>query len=178
MKQILFLIFFLLLLSIHKIEYLAIILFILWIVSFKDIFKISKRVVKSIFFFNLSISLGYVILSFFKDITPWYYILYINLKVFTLTFFVFWFFKKVSIIEFFSFSKEMSFLLTITMSQIYSYKKTFEDFRTAFKARVINIRNKQKVFIYSVFSFFLKKSMFDSKERALAMKARGFFQDV
>ncbi|MEO1923254.1 MAG: hypothetical protein ABGX25_01895 [Nautiliaceae bacterium] len=94
-----------------------------------------------------------------------------------MTYFVFWYFSKVSIVEFFAFSREFSYLLTITLSQIYSYKKTFIDFRDAFKARVINVKNKEKQFIVNTFKFFLKKAMKDSKERALAMKARGFFDE-
>jgi cobalt/nickel transport system permease protein len=51
------------------------------------------------------------------------------------------------------------------------------DFRDAFKARVVNIKKKEKQFIVNTFKFFLNKAIRDSKERALAMKARGFFED-
>jgi cobalt/nickel transport system permease protein len=177
MKQAFLFFFFFLILSLKKIEYLLIAFAIVELVAFKDAWKLSKRVVKSIFFFNLSVSIGYILLGIFKHISPWHYVIYINLKVFTLTLFVFWFFSKVSIIEFFSFSREMSYLLTITLSQIYSYKKTFEDFRAAFRARVVNLRDKEMVFVKSVFDFFLKKAMHDSHERGLAMRARGFFDE-
>jgi cobalt/nickel transport system permease protein len=81
-------------------------------------------------------------------------------------------------VRFFSFSKEVSFLLTMTLSQIFSYKKTFEDFRLAYKARVIKkLRSREKSFITKTFEFFLKKALKDSKEKTLAMKARGFFDD-
>jgi cobalt/nickel transport system permease protein len=85
--------------------------------------------------------------------------------------------KKVSIVEFFSFSREFSYLLTITLSQIFSYKKTFIDFRDAFRARVVHIKNKERLFIVNTFKFFFNKALRDSKERALAMKARGFFEE-
>jgi cobalt/nickel transport system permease protein len=71
----------------------------------------------------------------------------------------------------------MSYLLTISLSQIYSYKKTFEDFRAAFRARVVNLREKEKVFVKNVFDFFLKKAVHDAHERGLAMRARGFFEN-
>ena len=95
-----------------------------------------------------------------------------------MTYFVFWYFYKISIVEFFAFSREFSYLLTITLSQIYSYKKTFIDFRDAFRARVVNLRDKEKQFIANTFKFFLNKAMRDAKERALAMKARGFFDET
>jgi cobalt/nickel transport system permease protein len=79
-------------------------------------------------------------------------------------------------IEFFSFSKELSFLLSISLSQIISYKKTFEDFRLAYRARVVrSLREREKGFVGRVFEFFLLKALRDSKERTMAMKARGFF---
>ena len=144
--------------------------------AFKNYIKFNKKVLKSIMIFNLSVSIGYIIMAMLKDISPWNYIIYINLKVYALTFFVFWFFSKVSIVSFFSFSKELSYLLSISLSQIYSYRKTFEDFRLAYKARFIKkYRERKRNFITVVFSFFLKKSMHDSHERVLAMRARGFF---
>ncbi len=114
-------------------------------------------------------------MAFFKNTNPWYYVVYINLKVYTLTYFVFLFFENVSVVKFLAFSKDLSYLLTITLSQIFTYKKTYEDFRLAFRARVMKIKIKEKVFIQRVFKFFLNKAMYDSKERTLAMKGRGFF---
>jgi len=116
-------------------------------------------------------------MAYFKHINPWHYIVYINLKVYTLTFFVFWFFSKISPVQFMAFSKDLGYLTTITLSQIYSYKKTFEDFRLAFKSRTYKLKDKNPKFITRTFEFFLKKAIKDSEERTLAMKARGFFKD-
>ena len=157
-----------------RVMFVAVVL--LWIVSYKDIVKLNKKVIKSIFLFNMSITVGYVILSFFKDVSLVSFIVYINLKVYLLTYFVFWFFAKVDVVDFFSFSKDLSYLLSISLSQIVSYKKTYEDFRLAYKARVIKkLRQREKGFIGRVFDFFLQKALKDAKERSLAMKARGFF---
>jgi len=171
-----FVIIFFTLLWFKNIEFLLISLFIISLIAYKDFFKISKKVLKSIFIFNLGVSIGYIIMALYKGIEPWYYISYINLKVYTLTFFVFWFFSKVSIVKFFSFSKDLSYLLSITLSQIYSYKQTFEDFKLAYRARFIkNYRQRKSDFIKVVFSFFLKKAISDSEQRVIAMRARGFF---
>jgi len=157
-----------------RVMFVAVVL--LWIISYKDIVKLNKKVIKSIFLFNMSITVGYIVLSFFKDVPLVSFIVYINLKVYLLTYFVFWFFAKVDVVDFFSFSKDLSYLLSISLSQIISYKKTYEDFRLAYKARVIKkLRQREKGFIGRVFDFFLKKALKESKERALAMKARGFF---
>ncbi|WP_457562965.1 energy-coupling factor transporter transmembrane component T [Caminibacter pacificus] len=177
--KIAFIALFFLFLSLRDIKIISFLLALLIIVTFiidKNL-KIFFKALKSILLFNLGVSLGYIILAYFKHINPWHYILYINLKVILMTYYVFWFFSKVSIVRFFSFSKELSYLLTITLSQIFSYKKTFTDFRDAFRARVVNVRDKEKTFITNTFKFFLTKAMKDSKERALAMKARGFFEE-
>jgi cobalt/nickel transport system permease protein len=164
------------LLWIKEARFLLYILPFLWIVSYKDFVKLNKKVIKSILFFNLGVSLGYLLMSYLKGVSPVEFLIYINLKVYVLTYFVFYFFSKVNIIEFFSFSKELSYLLMISLSQIISYKKTFEDFKLAYKARVIKkIRQREKKFITWVFEFFMKKALYDSKERSIAMKARGFF---
>jgi len=174
--KIFFILSFFLLLSLKANLYLFTALIFLWGISIKDFIKLNKKVIKSILIFNLGVSIGFIIMALIKNINPWEYILYINLKVYTLTYFVFWFFKKVSIVEFFSFSKDLSYLTTITLSQIYSYKKTFEDFKMAFRARVYKLTDKSPKFITRTFEFFLTKAMKDSKERSLAMKARGFFE--
>ena len=179
MIRILFIGFFFFFLSLKQIEYIAVALFSVLAVGFvidKNV-NVFIKSVKAVLLFNLGVSLGYLILAWFKNISPWHYILYINLKVILMTYFVFWFFSKVSLIQFFSFSKDLSYLLTITLSQIYSYKKTFLDFRDAFRARVVNIRDKEKTFIVNTFRFFFQKALKDSKERTLAMKARGFFEE-
>jgi len=167
---------FFLLLSLKETLFLSIAILFLWGISLKEFWKLNLRVIKSIVIFNLGISLGFIIMSAFKNMNTWEYLIYINLKVYTLTYFVFWFFKKISIVEFFSFSKDLSYLTTITLSQIYSYKKTFEDFKMAFRARVYKLTDKSPKFITRTFEFFLTKALKDSKERSLAMKARGFFE--
>ncbi|WP_456479806.1 hypothetical protein [Nautilia sp.] len=175
--RIFFVAFFFLFLYLKNIEAILLAVLILWAVDYKKVLKRSKRVIVSIFLFNLGVSVGYVLMGYIKSFNPWDYVLYINLKVFLMTYFVFWFFERVNVVEFFSFSKDLSYLMTMTLSQIFSYKKTFEDFRMAFRSRVVSLRDKEKDFIANTFKFFFKKAMKDSKEKALAMRARGFFEN-
>jgi cobalt/nickel transport system permease protein len=164
-------------LLIKDIELLLILnIFWLFVYIIDKKFHLYLKAVSSIALFNLGVSFGYLIIAFIKDFSPWYYIEYINLKVLLMTVSVFYFFSRVSIIEFFSFSRDFSFLLTITLSQVYTYKKTFKDFRDAFRSRVISVKEKEYVFIKNTFKFFFDKAMSDAKDRALAMKARGFFK--
>ena len=175
--RVFFLVSFFILLYLKNIETVAFVIAGLFLIDLKNALKRSKKVIFSIFFFNLGVSLGYILMAYIKGFSPWHYVIYINLKVFMLTYFVFWFFSKINIARFFSFSKDLSYLLTMTLSQIYSYKKTFEDFKMAFKSRVVNLKDKEKTFISNTFKFFFKKAFNDSKEKSLALRARGFFDN-
>ncbi|WP_297440842.1 hypothetical protein [Sulfurimonas sp.] len=172
-------IFFIVLLAVLLIKDTALlltVLMVLWIVYYRDFVVLNVKVVKSILFFNLSVTIGYLVMSFLKGFNPTAYLLYINLKVYTITFFVFSFFSKINIVHFFAFSKDLSYLLTISLSQIISYKKSFEEFKLAYKARIVkHLQSRDKAFIIRVFDQFLQKSLKESKERTLAMKSRGFF---
>ena len=176
-SRIIFVLTFLILLNIKDSYFLAIALMFLYIISYNKAFYLSKRVLKSILIFNFGVSLGYFFMAIFKGINPWEYLVYINLKVFVMTYFIFWFFSYISPIQFMGFSKNLSYLTTITISQIFSYQKTFEDFKLAFKSKVYKLKDKNPKFITKTFDFFLTKALNDANERALAMKARGFFED-
>jgi len=174
--RIIFVVSLFLLLSTKETQLLLFFLLTLYTFSYKQFFILNKKVIKSLLLFNLGVSIGYFILSSLKGMNPYPFLLYINLKVFTLSYFVFLFFSTINVVKFFSFSKDLSFLLMISLSQIISYKKTYEDFKLAYKARVIQkIYTREKSFLLKVFEFFLTKALKDSKERTMAMKARGFF---
>lgn len=174
MDRVLFISVLFLLLIIKKSLYYLPIIAIFWIIAKRDFFKINKKVLISIALFNSAVVIGYLIMAFIKDISPWEYLIYINLKVYATTFFVFLFFSRVNIVKFFEFSSSLSYLLTLTLSMIYSYIKTFNEFRLAVKARGAD---EDFNFLKRVSAFFFQKAMMDSKERALAMRARGFFDD-
>jgi len=176
LRRVLFIAVLFMLLWIKESRFLLFALPILWLFSYKEFYRLNKKVLKSILLFNLGVSLGYLLVSYLKGVSGWEFLFYINLKVYILTYSVFLFFERVDVVEFFSFSKELSYLLMISLSQIISYKKSFEDFRLAYRARVVrNLRQRERGFITTVFEFFMKKALNDSKERTMAMKARGFF---
>ncbi len=175
-KRVLFISVLFTILSIHNTIYLIPLTLVLWTVSYKQWYTLNKRVIKSFLLFNLTISVGWIIYAMILDRSFWDYLIYINLKVYTMTLFIFWFFLHTNIVSFFAFNKELGWLLSITLSQIVSYKKSFEDFRLSWKSRVVSpIYTREYHFIGRVFGYFYNKSLNDSKERSLALKARGVF---
>jgi len=176
LKRFVFLLFFFSVLAIRESRWLLCLLPPLWLISWREFVRINRRVVRAFLLFNLGVMLGYLLLSWWRGDSPWEYLLYINLKVYLLSYFVFWFFSRINVVEFFAFSRELGYLLTITLSQIVSYRKTFVDFRLAWRARQHGkLRDRERAFIGRVFEHFYHKALRDSRERALAMKARGFF---
>ena len=171
-----FITFLIFVLNIKSSIYMLYIIPILWLFSYKEFFRLNKKVIKSILFFNLGITLGYILISYLKNESFYEYVFYIDLKVYLLTYFVIWFFRRIDIVGFFAFSKDLSYLLSISLSQIYSYRKSLEDLVLAYRTRVISkIYKRDRLFVLRLFDFFMQKSMKDAKQRALAMRARGFF---
>jgi cobalt/nickel transport system permease protein len=123
------------------------------------------------------VSIGYIIQSLLLEKEFIEYLALFNLRVFDITFLTLYVSSKINLINAVSFSKSLRFLLSATISQIESYKKSYEDFMLALKSRSVKKLKdrKAKEFLSSMFYFFLKKSLHNSKERSLALKARGFF---
>lgn len=167
----------LVILSSHSFYLLGFFAIILLFLAKREWFKMLKKALKSIFFFNIAISIGFVSIALLQQ-KPWIeYLLLFNLRVFDLTLTTMLFSHYVNIALALSFSKTLSFLLSISLSQIYSYQKSYENFMLALKSRLIKKMGERakKEFITSVFGYFFTKALYDSEEKSLALKARGFF---
>jgi len=167
----------LLLTSIHSIYFYSFFLLFLMIVSGKDLFPLLKKSIISVIFFNLTISISYIIFCIIKNEEWLWYVALLNLRVFTLTFLTFLFVSKVNIFKAVSFSKTLQYLLILSYSQILTYRKSFEDFRLSLKSRLIQKPDRKDIytFITRVFSYFFNRSVENSREISQAMRSRGFF---
>lgn len=140
-------------------------------------FKTAKKAFFAILFFNLGVSIGYVIESLILKREFLDYLLLLNLRVFDMTFAVLFISSRINLLKALSFSKSLQFLLSATLSQIDVFKKTYDDFILALKSRTVKKlgERRAKEFISNMFFYFYKKSIHNSKERTLALKSRGFF---
>ncbi|NOX16665.1 MAG: hypothetical protein GXO87_00070 [Chlorobi bacterium] len=165
--------------SYNNVLFLTAIIPLLIILANKDFFKILKKTIISIAFFNFIISLSYIIMSIINNREWSGYIILLNLRVFDAAFLTFLLTTKVNIFRAVSISKNLSFLLVLSYSQIIMYKRTYEDFRLSFRSRNLVSPNKKTLynFIRSSFIFFFMKSMHNSEEISLAMKSRCFNND-
>jgi len=164
-------------LSSHSLSLLGLYALIILILAQKACLKLLKRALKSILLFNLVISIAYIIMAIAHQRSWSNYIVLFNMRVFDLTLLTFLFTHYANVAQALSFSKTLSYLWTISLSQIYSYQKSYENFMLALKSRLIKKMNERakKEFITSVFGYFFTKALYDSEEKSLALKARGFF---
>jgi len=165
--------------STHNVYILSIILLLLVLVSKKDFFQISKKTIISIIFFNLIVSVSFIIMSVLDNKDWGNYIILINLRVFDATFSTFLLTSKVNLFKAFSSSKNLSFILLLSYSQIMMYKRNYENFKLSFRSRNLVRPDKKQIynFIRSTFIFFFNKSIHNSHEISLAMKSRCFNND-
>lgn len=143
-------------------------------------FQTAKRALWAVALFGLGVSLGYALQAWWLD-HPWRetvdFLLLINLRVYAMTFLTLFVVRRINIARALDFSPTLRFLYLASMSQIYAFTRTLEDFRLALKARTLG-RLKEKTrrdMVGALLHFFVKKSLFSAKERTLALKARGFF---
>ena len=101
----------------------------------------------------------------------------INDKDIDMTFMTLLVFEHINIIRALSFCKTLSFLLAASLSQIETFRRTYEEFGLTLKSRTIKPlreRNKRE-FLGAMFFYFFKKAHHNSDELSLSLKARGFF---
>ena len=165
--------------SFNNIYFLTAIIPLFVILANKDFFQILKKTTISIIFFNLIVSLSYIIMSVMNNKDWSEYVILINLRVFDATFLTFLLASKVNLFRAVSSSKNFSFLLLLSYSQIIMYKRNYENFKLSFRSRNLIRTDKKQIynFIRSTFIFFFNKSIHNSKEISLEMKSRCFNND-
>lgn len=157
--------------------YFVSILFLV-LLDLKFLKKNIKRILYGILLFNLTITLGYAIFTGIKSRVDFDYIILINLRVFLLAYLTFFFISHTNLFLALNFSKNLSALLSIALSQIIHYNKIMEDIKFAQKSRVI-VKDKKllRYFSKAEINYFFTKSLNNAKEAALGMRSRGFFND-
>jgi len=165
--------------SYHHIFFLAGMLTILSVLSGSLFSRLIKKSFVSVILFNTVISIGYIVTSTISNNFSPEYVVLINLRVLTLTFMTFLLVERINLFKTLSFSRTLTFILVIAVSQILEFRKVYEDFKHALKSRTMERVKKKNLYRYiaSRILFFLNKSIYNSREITQAMKSRGFFYD-
>ncbi|RMH81364.1 MAG: ABC transporter permease [Acidobacteria bacterium] len=133
--------------------------------------RILRRALLSSLLFVLLVSIPYVFMT--KDMG---YLLMVMTRVLSLMLLTFLFLKMVNPFAVLSFSKSLSFILVLSVSQITSYLRLLREFEQAFKSRSPHKprREEYRGFLGRVLSYFFEASARNSEEVYQAMKSRGF----
>ncbi len=167
----------LLITSVHDLRFLAGALVLLLALSGRDLPGIVRRAALAIALFNSVVTVSYTVASLIRGDFSIYYVTLLNLRVFLLTSLTFLFALRVNLVKALAFSSTLSYLLTLAMSQVLTFRRLLLDFRMALESRMIVRSGPRTLYRHaaSSVSFFLEKSLDSVTDITQAMKSRGFF---
>ena len=116
---------------------LLIVTLVLFAVAGKESLKLSKKAFLLVAIFTLSISLTYSALLYYQGGSFVEYFLMVNLRSFDLMFLTLLFSSRVNIFDAVSFSKDLSFLLVMSVSKIMTTQRVFIEYTMALKSRTL-----------------------------------------
>ncbi|HNQ03211.1 MAG TPA: ABC transporter permease [Thiobacillaceae bacterium] len=162
---------------VHEPRHLALGLLLVLILAGRQITRILLRTLRVVLLFNLTVSLGYVLLALLRHISPWDTLILINLRVLTLTCLTFLFIARVNLFQALGFSRTLTWLLVLAYSQALALKQVHEDFRLALVSRTPirpSLRDRYRASAAAA-AWLLDKGLAGAHQTALALRSRGFF---
>jgi len=152
------------------------VLAVLAMISGRSLWLIGRRAFILVAVFSLFITLSYSITLYLQNQSFWHYFLTVNLRSFDMIFLTLLFTSRVNIYEAVAFSKDLSFLLVLSVSKIMTMQRAYADYTDALKSRTLRKPTRHQIYDYlgSAIAGFLDKNIRESKENFEAMKSRGF----
>lgn len=141
--------------------------------------QLLKRTLFAILAFNLSVSLGYIVIALWQGRLALDYLLLINLRVLLLVFLGFWFVARVNLLAALSSWPLAALVATLAIGQIKTFERILRDFRLAFKSRNLTrprLADKAHHAAAQAHTL-LDKSFAAASDAALAMRSRGAFDE-
>jgi len=136
-------------------------------------FKIFKKALLVIALFNLSISLSYIIYSFFIPVDSFALVL-INLRAFAITLLTFTLVRRINLHKALEFSKVLAILYGFTYAQIILLKNMLQNYYDGLKSRGASLSKKQ---IQPLLSTLFATMLHKSSEQSMGLRSRGLIDD-
>ncbi len=164
---------------VHEPAWLAGALLVTLLLAGRGAASLLGRALRLVLLFNLAVSLGYLLLAWLRERSPWHTLLLINLRVLLLSCITFLFMERVNLFKALDFSPSLTWLLGLAYSQALSFRRSYEDFRLALLSRSLQRPRLSDRYRSSAAaaSWFLDRGLATARETALALRARGFFHD-
>lgn len=141
--------------------------------------KLLRRTFLAVISFNLTVSLGYLIVALWQGTFTPDYLLLVNLRVVLLVFLGFWFVSAVDVLAALAGWPLARLLATLAIGQIKTFERVLRDFRLAFESRNLTqprLIDKARSAAAQTQTL-LDKSITSASDAAMAMRSRGAFDD-
>jgi cobalt/nickel transport system permease protein len=164
--------------SIHDPLWLVVGLLLAFAAAGREAPTIGWRALRAVLVFNLVISVGYAASALFGQTVSVDYLILVNLRVFLLIFLTFTLAARVDFLRAVNFSRPLTYLTTLVLSQIITFRRVFEDLRLAGESRRLRRLRLRESYLQSAAAavHLFDRAEHDAREIALAMRARGFFR--
>jgi cobalt/nickel transport system permease protein len=110
-------------------------LLLVLLIAQRDAITLLRRAVLTVLAFNTLISLSYLGMAWWQDISPWQTLLRLNLRVLLLTCLTFLFIARTNLFQALDFSKNLTYVLGLAYSQTLTFRRAHDDFRLALASR-------------------------------------------
>ena len=141
--------------------------------------RLLRRSLLAILAFNLTVSLGYVVVAFWQGNFSGAYLLTINLRVLLMVFLGFWYIGRGDLLAALAHWPLACLIATLAIGQIKTFERILRDFRLAFTSRnLIRPRLRDRSYLAAAqATTLLDKSLAAASDAALAMRSRGAFDE-
>jgi cobalt/nickel transport system permease protein len=166
--------------SVHDLRVLGAALALTLAVAGGGALGLMRRVVLAVGPFCLVVSVSYAVLTIPSGQFSGGYLVLVNLRVAVLTSLTFLVMERVNLARALGFSRGLLYVVTLATSQALTLRRVVEDYRLALKGRTLVRLGLRDRYRHSAASAarLLAKGLHQSGEIALAMRARGFFDDT
>ena len=165
--------------AVHDFAFLGGLFFVASIIAGREWVRVSLRALRAILLFNIVVTGSYAAASAIQGNLSLEYLALVNARVFVLTFLTFLAARRINILRAFSFSRTLSYVLTLAIGQLATFRRMLGDFRMAMTSRTIRRVTTRDMYRHSAStaSFLFLRALNDSAEITDGMKSRGFFDD-
>jgi len=140
---------------------------------------IVRRALRAFVWFNLIVTVSYVAFSLWSGRSPWGSVALINARVALLTTSTFFMIAHVNPLRAASFSRPLTYLLTIAYSQILTQQRVLAEFQQALRSRTLGRVSLRELYRHRAAAggLLFGRGLQDAAEITLALRSRGFFDD-
>lgn len=164
---------------VHDVAILVSMLAAASILAGRDWVRVASRAFRAILVFNGLVTVSYTALSLIQGDFSLGYLVLVNVRVFLLTFLAVLAARRINFLRAFSFSRSLSYVITLAIGQIVTFRRMLDDMKMAMASRTVRRAGLRDLYRHAAASasFFFLRAMNDATEITDGMKSRGFFDD-